>query len=72
MAAHIPQPAAFRGASASLSWTTPWLQRFAGIAKKTGIASGLVALGAALHVAWHVLPFFQAAAAGGLVLACHS
>lgn len=50
---------------------TPWLVRFARTAKKTGIASGLVGLGAALHVAWHALPFLEAAA-GGLDLACHA
>ncbi len=59
-------------ASLTASWPSPRLTRFAETAKKTGIASGLVGLGAALHLAWHALPFLEAATAGGIVLACHS
>ena len=54
------------------AWAVPRFMRIAEDAKKTGIASGLVGLGAALHLAWHALPVFQAATAGGLLLACHS
>ncbi len=72
MTAHLERPTAFLGASLSAFRAAPRFMRLAETAKKTGIASGLVGLGAALHLAWHVLPVFQAATAGGLVLACHS
>jgi len=72
MTAHLERLTAFRGASLTASWAAPRFTRLAGAAKKTGIASGLVGLGAALHLAWHALPVFQAATAGGLILACHS
>jgi hypothetical protein len=68
MTAHIERSVA----SLTAFWAAPRLTRFAETVKKTGIASSLVGLGAALHLAWHALPFFEAAAAGGLVLACHS
>ncbi|GJL93235.1 hypothetical protein [Hyphococcus sp.] len=68
MTAHIERYIA----SLNTSWAPSRLTRFAETAKKTGIASSLVGLGAALHLAWHALPFFEAATAGGLVLACHS
>ncbi|MFC2954134.1 hypothetical protein ACFOOP_19520 [Marinicaulis aureus] len=72
MTAHLERLTAFRGASLTAVWAALRFTRLAGAAKKTGIASGLVGLGAALHLAWHALPVFQAATAGGLVLACHS
>ena len=72
MTAHIERYTAFWVASLTASLAPPRLTRLAGAAKKTGIASGLIGLGAGLHLAWHALPLFEAATAGGLVLACHS